>query len=261
MKIWKTLKAVGLFVVSLSIVGYVSYFYFAFNQASRTVAPVGVPRPRVSPAPAEIAQGLRRELRLAGHVRHEEGRVIIDVENSALFFDTDSYGVRDDLLPVFRDILKRLGEFSHLLVSGHADGMGDWDYNYQLSKRRANAVTAMFVRAGVNPAYISSLAFGESEPIASNATEEGRLRNRRVSIDALYGPRIEVPKYIYVDSCETPTNWEESLACSLKNNTWVLLVAFLSAVATLIGLAGQAIRALVFREQAAAPDRPGTSVG
>jgi outer membrane protein OmpA-like peptidoglycan-associated protein len=263
MKIWKTLKTTGLFGISVSIVGYVAYFYFTFNQDTRNYVPTKAQHSVHELSTSKIAEEIEisDELHLFSSIRPEEGRIVIDIENKALFFDTASYGVRNDLLPVFRDIVKRLGDYSHLLISGHADGVGDWDYNYQLSKRRASAVAEMFVRAGVNPAYITSQGFGESEPAASNSTEDGRIRNRRVMIDALYGPPIVEPNFIYVDSCETPGNWKESLACSLKNNMWFLLVAFLSAVATLIGLVGQVIRALLFREQGTLPDRPGTSSG
>lgn len=69
------------------------------------------------------------------------------------------------------------------VVEGHTDSVGTEQYNQSLSQRRADSVRVMFVdKNGVNPTQISAVGKGESEPVASNDTEEGRARNRRVEL-------------------------------------------------------------------------------
>ena len=67
-------------------------------------------------------------------------------------------------------------------VEGHTDSTGSSAYNMQLSQARADAVRTALIAAGVNSARIEARGFGETAPVASNATSVGRLQNRRVEI-------------------------------------------------------------------------------
>ncbi len=67
-------------------------------------------------------------------------------------------------------------------VEGHTDSSGSDAYNQELSERRANSVKALLIAQGVGPERVSSLGYGESKPIADNATADGRKANRRVEI-------------------------------------------------------------------------------
>lgn len=67
-------------------------------------------------------------------------------------------------------------------VEGHTDSTGADDYNQQLSERRAASVRAELAKAGMPLANVRAVGLGESQPIASNDTEEGRAQNRRVVI-------------------------------------------------------------------------------
>ena len=69
-------------------------------------------------------------------------------------------------------------------ITGHTDSVGTKEYNSGLSTRRANAVRDYLVRKGVNPDSIVTLGFGETQPVASNKTPQGRLLNRRGEIRA-----------------------------------------------------------------------------
>lgn len=93
------------------------------------------------------------------------------------------------------DMLARVGGFMNwtpdvgFVVVGHTDNVGDSDYNRRLSKKRAETVAAWLKQhTSVDPRWIKTQGAGESDPIASNATEFGREQNRRVEV---YEMRIE----------------------------------------------------------------------
>jgi outer membrane protein OmpA-like peptidoglycan-associated protein len=65
-------------------------------------------------------------------------------------------------------------------ISGHADAVGDENYNLTLSKRRAQSVTNYITSQGISKDRITVTYFGETKPLESNATAEGRKKNRRV---------------------------------------------------------------------------------
>jgi OOP family OmpA-OmpF porin len=68
------------------------------------------------------------------------------------------------------------------VIEGHTDSRGTDSYNMGLSQRRAAAVVDVLTRSGIEASRLTSVGYGESRPIASNDTDEGRQRNRRVSI-------------------------------------------------------------------------------
>ena len=67
-------------------------------------------------------------------------------------------------------------------VVGYTDNVGSADQNLQLSRDRANTVVAELIRRGISPDRLVATGYGEQYPIAGNSTEEGRARNRRVSM-------------------------------------------------------------------------------
>lgn len=69
-----------------------------------------------------------------------------------------------------------------MLIVGHTDSTGPEEYNQRLSERRAEAAAAFLMEQGIRPSHIRTLGKGESEPVASNDTPEGRQLNRRVEI-------------------------------------------------------------------------------
>ncbi len=83
----------------------------------------------------------------------------------------------------------RVEEFSSLLkctpsyqaeIIGHTDSVGSDAYNLKLSQRRADAVKDMIIKNGISPDRLTTTAKGESEPIATNKTKDGRAQNRRI---------------------------------------------------------------------------------
>jgi len=67
-------------------------------------------------------------------------------------------------------------------VGGHTDNVGSAGYNQRLSLARARAVRAYLTQHGVAAEQLTAVGHGESEPVASNSTEEGRAQNRRVEL-------------------------------------------------------------------------------
>ncbi len=74
------------------------------------------------------------------------------------------------------------GEYT-LLVGGHTSSLGSKAHNKALSLRRAKAVAAVLVEAGIPTAQVTTEGFGPDQPIADNRTKEGQSLNRRVEID------------------------------------------------------------------------------
>lgn len=75
------------------------------------------------------------------------------------------------------------GQNSVFLVAGHTDDRGSEDLNYELGKRRADAVSRYLVtKKNIDPLRVVTASYGETSPIAGNDTREGRAKNRRVEI-------------------------------------------------------------------------------
>ncbi|MGQ7814972.1 OmpA family protein [Metapseudomonas furukawaii] len=80
--------------------------------------------------------------------------------------------------------LKNEAPNAKLNITGHTDSVGTDAYNQGLSERRANAVADYLIRSGIPASSIASVSgAGESQPVADNATKDGRAANRRVEIE------------------------------------------------------------------------------
>ncbi|MBJ3763431.1 OmpA family protein [Maribius pontilimi] len=101
-----------------------------------------------------------------------------------ILFATDSASVSGGLVGDLRVLAASLNRYPSSLVEvqGHTDNTGSAAYNQELSERRARAVTSILLQNGVASGRLSSVGYGESQPIASNATPDGRAQNRRVQI-------------------------------------------------------------------------------
>jgi outer membrane protein OmpA-like peptidoglycan-associated protein len=107
------------------------------------------------------------------------------VEVYGIYFDFNSANIK----PESEAVLKQISDILHnnpdwkLSVAGHTDNIGDAPFNQDLSNRRAAAVKdALVTRYGIVPNRLTTSGYGASRPIESNATMEGRARNRRVEL-------------------------------------------------------------------------------
>lgn len=113
-----------------------------------------------------------------------EGNLLSVVLRGDVTFDSNSAVVRPGLYDELNRIAKVLVQYPQTVirVEGHTDSTGSESYNWDLSRRRAESVRNLLVQRGVSSSRMEVVAFGESSPIATNATEAGRQRNRRVEI-------------------------------------------------------------------------------
>ncbi len=98
-------------------------------------------------------------------------------------FDFDAYDLRPEAKARLDEVagtLKATPEITHVHIEGHTDFRGDDAYNQALSLRRAKAVKAYLMAAGVEASRLTIRGFGEGTPTASNDTRDGRFQNRRV---------------------------------------------------------------------------------
>ena len=113
-----------------------------------------------------------------------EGELLAITLKGDVTFDLDSDMVRPGLyneLDRIAQIMIKYPETS-ILVEGHTDSTGSETYNQQLSERRATNVKNLLVQRGVQDFRVNIIGYGESRPVATNATPEGRQMNRRVEI-------------------------------------------------------------------------------
>lgn len=103
---------------------------------------------------------------------------------SDLLFDVDSATVKPGGYDELRRVAEVLNAYpqTRLQIAGHTDSTGPEEYNQRLSERRAEAVKYILVNYQVASQRISTIGFGESQPIAGNDTPSGRQINRRVTI-------------------------------------------------------------------------------
>ena len=113
-----------------------------------------------------------------------EGELLAITLKGDVSFDLDSDVVRPGLYTELDRIAQIMIKYPQtaILVEGHTDSTGSETYNQQLSERRASSVKNLLVQRGVQEFRVNILGYGESRPVATNATPEGRQLNRRVEI-------------------------------------------------------------------------------
>ncbi len=117
-------------------------------------------------------------------VIHQEGEQGIVVNfNSKVLFGTDKSDLSDKSKTTINDLAQILNKYpdTDLTIQGHTDSTGPDAYNQTLSEKRAASVANYLKEKGVKAERLTSVGFGETLPVADNATAEGRSENRRVS--------------------------------------------------------------------------------
>jgi len=113
-----------------------------------------------------------------------EGNLLAVTFKGDITFDTNSTAVKPGLQSEIKRVAVILNQYPKTLVrvEGHTDSVGSNDYNMDLSQRRAFSIERLLVQRGIAENRVESIGFGESKPVATNSTEAGRQKNRRVEI-------------------------------------------------------------------------------
>ena len=137
---------------------------------ARPAAPAAPTAPAAPAAPARPAPASVRQA------------VVIQAD---ALFDFDKSVLRPDGRKSIDDALAKMGgvDLEMVIATGHTDSIGSDAYNQKLSERRAAAVKDYLVSKGIPASKITTIGKGESQPVATNKTAEGRQKNRRVDIE------------------------------------------------------------------------------
>ena len=114
----------------------------------------------------------------------DNGQAILVNLPEGVTFDVGSAALQPGFRVTLDKIAQSMNQYPNSLIDvyGHTDSTGSEPYNQTLSESRARTVANYLTMQGVSGARIRSQGFGETMPVADNATEEGRRRNRRVEI-------------------------------------------------------------------------------
>jgi outer membrane protein OmpA-like peptidoglycan-associated protein len=128
---------------------------------------------------------LRKKLQGTGvSVTREGDNIVLNMPGN-ITFDSGSAQIKPNFHEVLNSVSLVLQEYkkTYVDVAGHTDSTGSADFNQKLSEQRAMAVANYLAARKVHPDRFSVIGYGESQPIASNATASGREQNRRVEIE------------------------------------------------------------------------------
>jgi outer membrane protein OmpA-like peptidoglycan-associated protein len=132
----------------------------------------------------------KQERELRQRTAGTDVQVIRDGDNlvlnmpSGITFATNESSIQPQFRGTLDQVAQTLSQYNqtYIDVYGHTDSDGTDQYNQSLSERRAASVASYLGSRGVSGARIATQGFGESQPVASNATAEGKAANRRVEI-------------------------------------------------------------------------------
>lgn len=104
---------------------------------------------------------------------------------SAVLFNSGGIELSEPAVEIVNELAEALKSFNNVVrVEGFTDNVpvtgGQFNSNWELSAARASEVVKLLVGAGVEPRRLAAVGYGEHQPVASNSTEEGRIRNRRI---------------------------------------------------------------------------------
>jgi outer membrane protein OmpA-like peptidoglycan-associated protein len=137
------------------------------------------------------AEEIRHDIEGAKIERIGEGiKITFD---SGVLFDIDKATLRPNAktnLIKLSAILNKYGD-TDILIEGHTDSTGSEDHNMDLSIRRAQSVSSYLATNRVLPTRFNVVGYGETQPIADNATLEGRQLNRRVEIAIIANEKLK----------------------------------------------------------------------
>lgn len=129
-------------------------------------------------------QQLRQDMQGTGVDVQRQGDTIRLQAPESITFQTDSAEIQPQFRRTLNDIAASIQQYPNTVVrvEGHTDSTGSASYNQDLSVNRAQSVASYLAQSGVSPSRVQAVGYGESRPIATNSTPQGRAQNRRVEI-------------------------------------------------------------------------------
>ena len=135
-----------------------------------TGTPPAPPPPPPEPEPAPRVEVRDNKIQINEKIQFEYAKANIKEESHSLLNEVVS-------------VIKANPHIKKIAIEGHASSEGNADFNRTLSDNRAKAVRTYLVSQGIDEAMLTAKGFGSDTPIASNDTEEGREKNRRVEFN------------------------------------------------------------------------------
>jgi outer membrane protein OmpA-like peptidoglycan-associated protein len=129
-------------------------------------------------------KALNEELKGTGvKVIRDGDKLRLDIP-AQLTFDINRSDIRSSLFPVFNDIARVLRDYpkTMLVIAGHTDDTGPYQYNMNLSQARAESVKQYLVAQNVQTIRIETQGYGPNYPVVPNTSDANRAQNRRVEI-------------------------------------------------------------------------------
>ncbi|UII75783.1 OmpA family protein [Flagellimonas sp. HMM57] len=143
------------------------------------------------------AERIEEEIPGAEVNRVGEGINVTFNEDAGVYFDTNKSDVKgtsastlDKLAGIFKEYPN-----SNVLVEGHTDSAGSEEYNWSLSKQRAESVTKYLVSKGISSGRFTTKWYGETQPRESNETSAGKAKNRRVELAIVASEELKQEAY------------------------------------------------------------------
>jgi peptidoglycan-associated lipoprotein len=146
------------------------------------------PAPKSGPSEVELAR--EAEARKAAEALASKQRELaalqrdIEASGSTVFFDYDSFAIREDAKPVLNNQAKFMGLEANrqVLLEGHADERGSREYNLALGQKRSEAVLKSLSVLGVADSRMEAVSYGKERPAVQGSNEAAWAKNRRVEV-------------------------------------------------------------------------------
>jgi outer membrane protein OmpA-like peptidoglycan-associated protein len=113
--------------------------------------------------------------------------------DSGILYDVNKATLRPEAKANLDKLAVILNKYAdtNILIEGHTDATGTDEHNLDLSRNRASSVSNYLAGLAVDPKRFTTMGYGESQPIATNDTDEGRQQNRRVEIAIMANDKLK----------------------------------------------------------------------
>lgn len=170
-------------ILILSAVGLSSMALYSCKAKKAIVKPVAVQTPTPTPVEATKVEPAPAKTEESKPAPVEKPNFNID----NIQFEFNSFVLKTASLPILDKAIAEIKKApdTKFVLNGHSSAEGSASHNLSLSVDRANAVKSYFVNAGLNGANFKIVGHGDKNPVSSNATEAGRMLNRRTEIQVV----------------------------------------------------------------------------